>query len=162
MERLEPTDRLVAVESLDQDHDVATDRANDELSLENVYENALLREEITPVEYDHYVGGIGGFERIELQDTTLAQLADEMSKDELDRWIEVRLPVIDEMLESGTPVDSILKPFQNEIYQAAKEDTAGKQAAIDDLRFASGYIQHQLKQPESRFRHFNARYRNML
>ncbi len=159
MERLEPTDRLVAVESLDQDHDVATDRANDELSLENVYENALLREEITPVEYDHYVGGIGGFERIELQDTTLAQLADEMSKDELDRWIEVRLPVIDEMLESGTPVDSILKPFQNEIYQAAKEDTAGKQAAIDDLRFASGYIQHQLKQPESRFRHFNARYR---
>jgi len=159
MERLEPTDRLVAVESLDQDHDVATDRANDELSLENVYENALLREEITPVEHDHSVGGIGGFERIELQDTTLARLADEMSKDELDRWIEVRLPVIDEMLESGTPVDSILKPFQNEIYQATKEDTAGTQAAIDDLRFASGYVRHQLKQPESRLRHYNARYR---
>lgn len=159
MERLEPTDRLVVVESLDQDHDVATDRANDEFSPENVYENALLREEITPVEHDHSVGGIDGFERIELQDTTLARLADEMSKDELDRWIEVRLPVIDEMLESGTPVDSILKPFQNEIYNAVKEDLVGKQGAIDDLRFASGYIQHQLKQPESRLRHFNPRYR---
>lgn len=159
MERLEPTDRLVAVESLDQDNDVATERAADELSLENVYENAFLREENTSLEHDHAVGGIREFERIELQDTTLARLADEMSKDELDRWLEVRLPVIDEMLESGTPVDSILKPFQNEIYQAVKEDPAGKQAAIDDLRFASGYIQHQLKQPESRLRHFNPRYR---
>lgn len=159
MERLEPTDRLVAVESLDQDNDVANERAADELSFENVYENAFLREENTSLEHDHAVGGIQEFERTELQDTTLARLADEMSKDELNRWIEVRLPVIDEMLESGTPVDSILKPFQNEIYQAAKEDGASKQTAIDDLRFASGYIRHQLKQPESRLRHFNARYR---
>jgi hypothetical protein len=34
-----------------------------------------------------------------------------------------------------------------------------KQAAIDDLRFASAYINYQLKQPESKLRHFNPRYR---
>lgn len=159
MGRLEPSDRLVAVESLNEQRDIRIDRSGDDLSLENIYEDSHLREEPREAAEIDHVGGIREFERIELQDVTLARLADEMSKDELDRWVEVRLPVIDEMLESGTPVDSILKPFQNEIYQAAKEDTASKQAAIDDLRFASGYIQHQLKQPESRLRHFNARYR---
>lgn len=159
MGRLEPSDRLVAVESLNEQRDIRIDRSGDDLSLENIYEDSHLREEPREAAEIDHVGGIQEFERIELQDVTLARLADEMSKDELDRWIEVRLPVIDEMLESGTRVDSILKPFQNEIYQAAKEDTASKRAAIDDLRFASGYIQHQLKQPESRLRHFNARYR---
>jgi len=159
MGRIEPSDRLVAVDSLNEQRDIRIDRSGDDLSLENIYEESHLREESREAAEIDHVGGIQEFERIELQDVTLARLADEMSKDELDRWIEVRLPVIDEMLESGTPVDSILKPFQNEIYQAAKEDTASKQAAIDDLRFASGYIQHQLKQPESRLRHSNARYR---
>jgi len=160
MERLEPSDRFVSVESVNEQRDIPLDRSGDDLSLENIYEDSIVPEERTEaLDLEQTIGGIQEFERIELQDIRLARLADEMSKDELDRWIEVRLPVIDEMLESGTPVDSILKPFQNEIYHAAKEDPAGKQAAIDDLRFASGYIQHQLKQPESRLRHFNPRYR---
>ncbi len=161
MDRLEPSDKLVPMEPLNEQQDVAVERANDDLSLEQVYEDAIERDEHTPqIESDHAVGGIQEFERIELEDLTLSRLASEMSEEEIDRWINVRLPVLDEMLESGTPVDAILKPFQNDIYQTAKEDPANKQAAIDDLRFASRYIEHQLKQPESRLRHFNPRYRN--
>lgn len=160
MSRLEPSDRLVSMEHMTEKEDA--DRTfNDELSLENVYEDAIVREEhaqSTETE-PTLAGGIQEFERVELEDMTLSRLAADRSRDELDRWINVRLPVLDEMLESGTPVDTILKPFQNSIYETAKNDPTNKQAAIDDLRFASAYVEHQLKQPESRLRHFNARYR---
>ncbi|MEP6850424.1 MAG: hypothetical protein ABI999_16315 [Acidobacteriota bacterium] len=160
MGRLEPSDRFVAIESLNEHEEIGAERAYDDLSLENVYEEAPLREEHAPADSEHTLGGIQEFERVELEDTSLSRFAADMSKEELDRWVDVRLPVLDELLEEGTPVDAILKPFQNDIYQAAKEEPAAKQAAIDDLKFASRYIEHQLKQPESRLRHFNSRYRN--
>ncbi len=161
MDRLEPSDKLVPMEPPNEQRDVAVERANDDLSLEHVYEDANLQDEhATQIESEHAVGGIQEFERIELGDLGLSRLASEMSEEEIDRWINVRLPVLDELLESGTPVEVILKPFQNDIYKTAKEDPANKQAAIDDLRFASRYIEHQLKQPESRLRHYNPRYRN--
>lgn len=160
MSKLEPSDRSVQVEHLIELEGVEKERSSDDLSLERVYEDAIsLEEHPSPTESDHTVGANQEFERIELEDTTLSRLAADMSKDELDRWINVRLPVLDEMLESGTPVDTILKPFQKGIYEAAKNDPANRQPAIDDLRFASAYIKHQLKQPESRLRHFNPRYR---
>jgi hypothetical protein len=160
MGRLEPSDKQVPMEPFNERQDVAIERTNDDLSLENVYEDAIVRDEHTPqIETEHTIGGIQEFERIKLEDTTLSRFAAEMSEEEIDRWINVRLPVLDEMLENGTPVEAILKPFQTDIYQTSKEDPANMQAAIDDLRFASAYIEHQLKQPESRLRHFNARYR---
>ena len=36
----------------------------------------------------------------------------------------------------------------------------GKGLTYEDLRFASAYLEHQLKQPETRLRHFNERYRD--
>lgn len=161
MGKLEPSDRLDLIEA----HDERTtfeerERADDELSLETVYEEAIAIEPEPEVQdASRAAGGVQAFERVELRDIELSRLASEMSKQELDRWTEVRLPVLDEALESGTPVDSILRVFQNDVYYAAKEGHAEKQSAIDDLRFASAYIEHQLKQPESRLRHFNARYR---
>jgi hypothetical protein len=158
MARLEPSDRLIATEIPDA-HE-ALDRLVDELSLENIYDHALLRDEHESPDAEHALGTTQDFERVELEDTTLSRWASEMSQEELDRWINVRLPVIDELIEEGTPVDTILKPFENDIYHAAKENESSKQAAIDDLKFASRYIDHQLKQPESRLRHFNPRYRS--
>lgn len=157
MARLEPSDRLIATEIPDA-HE-AVDRLVDELSLESIYDHALLRDEHESPDAEHGLGKTQDFERVELEDTTLSRWASEMSQEELDRWINVRLPVIDELIEEGTPVDTILKPFQNDIYHAAKDNESSKQAAIDDLKFASRYIDHQLKQPESRLRHFNPRYR---
>lgn len=137
MSRLEPSDRSVQVEQMIELEGVERERADDDLA-----------------------HGIQEFDRVELEDMTLSRLASDMSNDELEKWVNVRLPVLDEMLESGTPVDAILKPFQNGIYQAVKHDPVNKREAIDDLRFASAYVKHQLKQPESRLRHFNPRYRD--
>lgn len=161
MSKLEPSDRLVLLDDVQERSEVNDiDRVEEVLSLDTVYEHVLDQDDILPqMDPKAPMGGLNEFERIELENTTLSGLAADMSKDELDRWINVRLPVIDEMLESGTSVDAVLKPFQNNIYQTAKEDPANKQTAIDDLRFASAYIEHQLKQPESKLRHANPRYR---
>lgn len=157
MNKLEPTHRL---ESIDERTPSRGDyRSDDELSLEKVYEAAIAQEtDLGSFDRDEN-GSILEFDRVELSDTRLARMASEMEKQELDRWIDVRLPVLDEALEGGTPVDSLLRVFQNDVYYAAKDGPVEKQSAIDNLRFASRYIEHQLKQPESRLRHFNARYR---
>ncbi len=161
MSRLEPSDKLVLVDEQERSGAERSDRSYYDQSLENVYEEAIAHEP-QPFSLDsgENVTGQQEFERIELGDNTLSRLASHMSREELDRWIEVRLPALDEALESGTPVNSILKVFQNNVYHASKDGPADKQAAINDLRFASAYIEHQLKQPESRLRHFNARYRH--
>lgn len=161
MGRLEPSDRLDLIDAYDERNiSEERERGDDEISLESVYEEALANE-LESGTYDASLSKGGGqeFERVELRDIELSRLASEMSKQELDRWIDLRLPALDEALESGTPVDSILRVFQNDVYYSAKDGPAEKQSAIDDLRFASAYIDHQLKQPESRLRHFNARYR---
>ena len=160
MSKLEPSDRLVLLDDVRELSGVSDiDRTEGELSLKTSYERASDREDIRPeIDPKRSIGGLNEFERVELGDTSLSRLAVDMSKVELDKWINIRLPVIDEMLESGISVDAILKPFQNDIYHAAKEDQ-DKQAAIDDLRFATAYIEHQLKQPESKLRRENSRYR---
>ncbi|HMQ05436.1 MAG TPA: hypothetical protein PKD26_16080 [Pyrinomonadaceae bacterium] len=161
MSKLEPSDRSVPVEQLIEFEGNEKEQTVDDPSHEKAYEDEISPEEhVTLIESDHIIGGTQEFERVQLEDTTLSQFANEMSKKELDRWIDVRLPVLDELLESGTPVDEILKPFQKNLYHATKEGTAEKQSASDDLKFASAYIERQLKQPESRLRHFNTRYRN--
>ncbi len=161
MSRLEPSDRSVQVEQMIELDEIERERTDDNLVLERVYEDAISSgEHAGPPESDHTAPGIPGFDRVELDDTTLSHLAGNMSNDELEKWVNVRLPVLDEMLESGTPVDAILKPFQNGIYQAVKHDPVNKREAINDLRFASAYVKHQLNQPESRLRHFNPRYRD--
>ncbi len=162
MSKLEPSDRLVL---LDDQHERSAveqmQRSDEELSLEKIYEYAFGNEELRhETNAQGFVSALQEFDRVELEDMTLSRLAADMSGEELGRRINTRLPVLDEMLESGTPVDAILKPFQNDIYQTAKNDPGNKQAAIDDLRFATAYIEHQLKRPESRLRHFNPRYRN--
>ena len=161
MNKLEPSDRSVEVGQLIDLEGVEMDRSDDEPSLERVNETEISQDEHAgATETEHLMGGIREFERVELEDMTLSRLAGDMSERELEKWVNVRLPVLDEMLESGTPIEVILTPFQNGIYQTVKHDPANRQAAIDDLRFASTYIKHQMKQPESRLRHFNPRYRD--
>lgn len=160
MGRLEPSDRLDLIDEHSERTAFERHDREDEQSLEAVYERAIAQEDGTP-SLDREDNGSAQleFDRTELADTNLARMASEMSKEELDRWTHVRLPVLDDALENGTPVDSILRVFENDVYYGAKDGLAEKQAAIDDLRFASNYIKHQLKHPESRLRHFNARYR---
>lgn len=159
MIKLEPSDRIVLLDDVRERSEANDrDRNEEDLSLEAEYERDLDRDDLHPQIELHVA--TEAFERVELEDTTLSRLAAYMSSDELDRWVSVRMPVIDELIESGTSVDAILEPFQNDVYHSTKEDPTNKQAAIDDLKFATAYVEHQLKQPESKLRHANSRYRN--
>lgn len=152
MSRLEPSDKLLPMDHQNQHATVHHDQFAPGESNDSDIEHDLL-------EATESVVALQEFDRFELADPTLSRLSSAMSAEELNRWTEVRLPVIDEELESGAPVESILKIYQNGVYHAAKEGPAEKQSAIDDLKFASAYVRHQLKQPETRMRHYNPRYR---
>lgn len=157
MSRLEPSDKFVPL----NDHDESVERNKEEFSPEAVYGNAI------GIENDPFQSNLEGhstavqeFDRFYVGHTALSRMVANMSKRDLERWTEVRLPALDRELESGKPVNEILKKFKDIVYQTSKNDPANKQDAINDLKFASAYIEHQLKQPESRLRHFNARYRD--
>ena len=162
MNRLEPTDRFVPLDEHEQQAiKQPTETSGDDLSPDEIYWNMDDREHL-PVAPGTEISGAGRqeFDRVDLGNATLARLAASLPKKELERWFEVRLPALDREIESGKPVSEILKTFQEVVYQTAKNDPSNKQAARDDLQFTSAYIDHQLKQPESRLRHFNPRYRN--
>jgi len=162
MNRLEPTDKFVPLDE-HEPHSIKqpTGTSGDDLSPDEIYWDMDDREHL-PLVPDTEISGADRqeFDRVDLGNTTLARLAANLPKKDLDRWFEVRLPALDREIESGKPVSEILKTFQEVVYQTAKNDPSDKQAARDDLQFASAYIDHQLKQPESRLRHFNPRYRN--
>lgn len=159
--RLEPSDGFEQLqEAGDRSTTDAVDRLDGELSLDKIYEEAIVREHEATFDLGDRISTPPGFERFELESTELSRMAAEMPKGDLDRWIGLRLPELDRELEGGKPVGDILEPFRNVIHETAKHDPSNKQAAVDDLRFASAYLAHQLKQPESRLRHFNARYRS--
>lgn len=146
MSQLEPSDRFTSFEdhSNENGHILPTEEKDHENSNRTVQTQSSKHTE---------------FERIDLGNIKLAQLANEMPKDELERWFQVRLPALDHAIESGKPVNEILEAYRDDIYLASVRVPSQKQAAIDDFRFAAGYIGHQLKQPESRLRHFSPRYR---
>lgn len=101
-----------------------------------------------------------GFERIELENPHLTFLASEMSADELKHWSEVKFPALDEALENGIPPSTILKLFRTKSDRGGENGVKGRELNYEDLRLASAYLEHQLKQPEMRLRHFNERYRD--
>jgi hypothetical protein len=99
------------------------------------------------------------FERIELDSLKIPQVPSHLSEPEMERWLKVKLPMIDRDIESGKSLQEILKPFHDIVYQSSLHDPSSKHDAIKDLKFAAEYVDYQLKQPESRMRHENERYR---
>lgn len=176
MHQLEPTDKL-ELQPLRGEDSYGTREliSSDEFGIEEIYEEALSRVEDrsersadnirenqeTYPDHTQEVGvATSGFERIELDTRTVPQLPANLSEYELEKLFEQTLPLLDRQLESGRQVKEILEPFREIVYQTAKHDPLNKAEAIKDLRFAASYINYQLKQPESRLRHENERYRN--
>ncbi len=156
MERLEPTDRSIQYEQF-----VGSNSQNTEHSLGEEVEEITEPADYLPAERDpEHVQTPLGFERIELESTQLPLLASEMSADELKHWSEVKFPALDEALENGIPPSTILKLFRTKSGKTIENGVKGKELNYEDLRFASAYLEHQLKQPETRLRYFNERYRD--
>lgn len=152
LSQIEPADHFVPLDTVfERDHDHATDENHELLRYED---DSLVRD---PIEAKH--AGKVEFERFDVGNLELAQMTSEMSDDERERWFNVRLPAIDKELEDGKPVNEILEAYGDTIYETAIHDPSRKHDAVDDLRFASAYIENQLRHPDSRLRHFNAQYR---
>jgi hypothetical protein len=156
MERLEPSDRSIQYEQF-----VESNSQNTEYSLGEELEEVSESAEHLSTERDPEHGQTNlGFERIELESTHLNLLASEMSVDELKHWSEVKFPALDDALENGIPPSTILKLFRAKPGKTIENGAKGKELNYEDLRFASAYLEHQLKRPETRLRHFNERYRD--
>jgi len=107
-----------------------------------------------------YVHSTLGFERVELEDAPLSQLASEMSAEEFQHWAQFRLPALDDALENGIKPSIIVKLLKARVEKAVERGTESMALSLEDLRFTAAYLEHQLKQPETRLRHFNERYRD--
>lgn len=162
LSQLEPADKFLPLDY--RDHEQAARTSPDfgeELSTAELYEESLNREQPDAIESEHeLVTGTDSFERIDLESVKIPQLPSHLTEAEMERWLKVKLPAIDRDIESGKRVQEILKPFEDIVYQTAIHDPANKRDAGRDLKFAAAYIDHQLKQPESRMRNENERYRN--
>ncbi len=158
MERLEPADRSIQYERFVESNSQSTEYSLGE-GLEEIAESAAH----LPADRDpEHVQTTLGFERIELESAQLTLLATEMSDDELKHWSEVKFPALDEALENGIPPSTILKLFRAKSDKTIENAVKGKELNYEDLRFASAYLEHQLKRPETRLRHFNERYRDYV
>ena len=156
MERLEPSDRSIQYEQFVESNSQSTEYSFGE-GLAALAETA----EHLPTDRDpEQVQTTLGFERIELESPHMTLLASEMSAEELEHWSEVKFPALDEALENGIPPSTILKLFRAKSDNSIENGAKGKELNYEDLRFASAYIEHQLKQPETKLRYFNERYRD--
>ncbi len=156
MERLEPSDRSIQYEQFVESNSQNTRHSLGE-ELEEIAESA----EYLSTERDPERGQTTlGFERIKLESTQMTLLGSEMSADELKHWSQVKFPALDEALENGIPPSTILKLFKAKSGKTLENGVKGKELNYEDLRFASAYLEHQLKQPETRLRYFNERYRD--
>lgn len=156
MEKLEPSDRSIQHEQFVESTLESMDRSLRE-EVEEITESA---EDLLKEQDPEHNQTTPGFERIELENDQLTFLASELSIDELKHWSEVKFLALDEALENGIPPSTILKLFRAKSDKTIENGVKGKELNYEDLRLASAYLEYQLKQPETRLRHFNERYRD--
>ncbi len=155
MGKLESCDRFEEFESYDESRVQNTGYLPDAFG---EHESSIENRE--PQKDSEHVQATVGFERIELDDASLHAIASEMSAKEFQHWAEVKLPALDEALENGISPSTIVKLFRARSNKTMENGVKGKELNYEDLRFATAYLEHQLKQPETRLRHFNERYRD--
>lgn len=156
LSQFEPSEYLVSLDELTKQNGLGPANEGAENSQEG---HESIEEQIVRSDLEMSTSSQPQFERIELGSIALSQMTAEMDNRELEHWFEVRLPAIDRELENGRSVSEILSGYEDNIYLASIHEPSSKHAAVTDLRFASAYIDHQLKNLESRLRHFNPRYR---
>lgn len=155
MSRLEPSDHSIEYEAFDESY-IQTNAH----SLGEAFEDIADHESRGPEQDFEHIRSSVGFERVDLESTPLKLLAAEMSTEEFQHWAQVRLPALDDALENGINPSITLKLLKARVEKGIQKGTEAKALSLEDLRFASAYLEHQLKQPETRLRHFNERYRD--
>ncbi|HQU94004.1 MAG TPA: hypothetical protein PLK77_17030 [Pyrinomonadaceae bacterium] len=156
MKGLEPSDHPIKFEGFDESY-IQTNAHSLGEPIEDMadHEKDLGSEQ----DFEHIRSSVG-FERVDLESTHLNLLAAEMSGEEFQHWAQVRLPALDDALENGIKPSITIKLLKARVEKAIQRGTETMALSPKDLRFASAYLEHQLKQPETRLRHFNERYRD--
>ena len=156
MKGLEPSDHPIKHEGFDESY-IQTNAHSLGEAFEDIadYENDLGPEQ----DFEHIHSSVG-FERVDLESTPLNLLAAEMPTEEFQHWAHVRLPALDDALENGIKPSITIKLLKARVEKGVQRGTETMALSLEDLRFASAYLEHQLKQPETRLRHFNERYRD--
>lgn len=157
MKRLEPSDHSFQYEAFEESYIHDNAHSNGEAAFEDIADHMGDLASERDLEHVH---STLGFERVELLGAPLNLLASEMSPEEFQHWAQVRLPALDDALENGIKPSITLKLLKARVEKAVERGTETMALSLEDLRFASGYLEHQLKQPETRLRHFNERYRD--
>lgn len=156
MKGLEPSDHPNKYEGFDESY-IQTNAH----SLGEAFEDVADHEnDLGPEQDFEHIHSTVGFERVDLESTPLKLLAAEMSAEELRHWAQVRLPALDDALENGIKPSIAIKLLKAKVEKSIQRGTETTALVLEDLRFASAYLEHQLKQPETRLRHFNERYRD--
>lgn len=156
MNRLEPSEHSVQYEAFEEFRIPANAYSMGE-AFEDIADHASDLASEREIEHDH---STLGFERVELEGEPLNLLASEMSPEEFQHWAQVRLPALDDALENGIKPSITLKLLKARVEKAVQRGTEAIALSLEDLRFASAYLERQLKQPETKLRHFNERYRD--
>ena len=156
MKGLEPSDHPIKFESFDESY-IQTNAHSLGEAIEDMADH---EKDLGPEQDFEHIRSSVGFERVDLESTHLNLLAAEMSAEEFQHWAQVRLLALDDALENGIKPSIILKLLKARVENAVKSGTEAKALSFEELRFASAYLEHQIKQPETRLRHFNERYRD--
>lgn len=155
MKRLEPSDYSLQHESVEESYIQANAHV-----IDGSFEDIADQMNDVASERDlEDVHSTVAFERVDLESTHLSLLAAEMSADEFQQWAQIRLPALDDALENGIKPSITIKLLKARVEKAIQRGTETMALSLEDLRFASAYLEHQLKQPETKLRHFNERYR---
>ena len=135
MQSLEPVDRieLVSLSGFEQREGRASglNSLGEDLDLEAIYETAVnlganersetfLHQQSNEIEHGGKLS-TEGFERFELSNN-VPQLPGHFTRKQIDQLLSKTLPEIDRKLESGQLVKEILKPFNEFVWQSAKDD----------------------------------------
>lgn len=156
MKRLEPSDHSFQYEAFEESYIQAHAHSIDE-EFEDIADHMGDLASERDLEHVH---STLGFERVKLEDAPLNLLASEMSAEEFQHWAQVRLPALDDALENGIKPSITLRLLKARVEKAVQRGTETMALSLGDFRFASAYLEHQLKRPETRLRHFNERYRD--
>ena len=138
MHSLEPLDKIEFVPLLGYEQsdgrESVFDEKSENLDLEEIYEEAISRQEIEKAEQSQNLESGGkinteGYERVELG-IGVPRIPEDFTQTEINRLVAETFPEIDRRIENGASPKEILAPYNEAIWQSAREDSLNKLESI--------------------------------
>lgn len=138
MHSLEPLDKIefvpLAGNEQSDGRESVFDEKSENLNLEEIYEEAISRQEaeVTEQSQNLELGGkinTEGYERIELG-VEVPRIPEDFTQTEINCLVTETFPEIDRRIENGTSPKEILAPYNEAVWQSAREDALNRLEAI--------------------------------